>query len=179
MTILAAAAALSFAVAPTMAQARPAPVPQSAPASVPMGVTPQAAIDWMKGLGMTVGEPRQTDGRTSVQVEANGLAWRVFFLSCDPSGLCGDIQLTTALSNAGVTLESVNGWNRDRRFVKAIYQAPSASGLPSAVVQYDLLLDQVGASQLADAFAIWLNLLPEFVRTMTGAAPTPTPSPAN
>jgi len=144
------------------------------------GVSPAAVIAWLTTQGLTAGALQNDQGRQFVRVDADGLAWLLFFQSCE-NGLCSDVQFTTGVSNAAVTPEVINGWNRNRRFLKAIYETPEGTNPPSAVVQYDVLLNGSGPEQLADHLSIWRGLLPEFARLTTGAAAAaaPAPAPAN
>lgn len=186
MTVFAAAlSALALSVTPVAqtAPARPAtaPAPAAAPRPAVLGVSPAAVIAWINTQGATAGAIQEDQGRRYVRVDADGLAWLLFFQSCE-NDLCSDLQFTTGVSNAAVTPELINGWNRDRRFLKAIYEAPEGTGVPSAVVQYDVLLGAGGPEQLADHLSIWRNLLPQFARLTTGAgaaAAAPAPAPAN
>jgi hypothetical protein len=183
MTVLAAAlSALALSVTP-VGQTAPTPQAAPAPAAAPrqqiLGVSPAAVIAWINTQGATAGAIQEDQGRQYVRVDVDGLAWLLFFQSCE-NGLCSDVQFTTGVSNAAITPDLINGWNRDRRFLKAIYEAPEATGLPSAVVQYDVLLGSGGPEQLADHMAIWRSLLPQFARLTTGAAAAaPAPAPAN
>jgi hypothetical protein len=176
MIVFAAAlSALALSVTPVSqtAAVRPAaPAPAAAPV---IGVSPAAVIAWLTTQGATVGAIQQDQGRDYVRVEADGLAWLLFFQSCT-NGLCPDVQFTTGVANAAITPELINGWNRDRRFLKAVYRAPEGTRPPSAVVQYDVLLNGDGPEQLADHLAIWRGLLPDFARLTTGAAPAPAPA---
>ena len=181
MTVIAAAlSALALSVTPVSAQTAPAR-PAAAAARPPVGVSPAAVVAWLTTQGVTAGAIQEDQGRKFVRVDADGLAFLLYFQSCD-GALCSDAQFTTGVANAAITPELINGWNRDRRFLKAIYEAPTATAPASAVVQYDVLLDSGGPEQLTDHLAIWRSLLPEFARLTTGsgaAAPAPAPAPAN
>lgn len=183
---LALAAALSALALPSpnlaLAQvpaAAPAPAVAPAPAAAPRlvgGVSPQAAAAWLVTQGATPGPIQQDQGRTYMRVTADGLTWLLFFQSCD-NGLCSDLQFSAGAEGPAVTSDLINGWNKDRRFLKAIYEAPQGSGPASAVIQYDVLLNGDGPEQLIDHLAIWRSLLPEFARlTMGAAAAGPTPA---
>jgi hypothetical protein len=182
MTLIAALSALALSVTP-VSQTAPAvsPAPAAAPRPPVLGVAPAAVIAWLNTQGVSAGALQTDQGRQFVRVDADGLAWLLFFQSCE-NGLCSDVQFTTGVVNAAVTPELINGWNRDRRFLKAIYEAPEGTGPASAVIQYDVLLNAGGPEQLADHLSIWRGLLPEFARLTTGAtspaAPAPTPAPA-
>ena len=167
MTVLAALSALVLSVTPVGAQTTPVqPAPSVAP--VVTGVSPASVIAWLSNQGVVAGAIQEEQGRKFLRVDADGLAWRLYFPSCQ-GDRCSDVQFTTGVANAAITPDLINGWNRDRRFLKAIYEAPTATSPASAVVQYDVLLNNGGPEQLADPLAIWRSLLPEFARLTTGA----------
>ena len=167
MTVLAAAvSALMLSVTPIASQTAPAAAAPR-PAMV-AGVSPEAVVAWLNAQGFVAGAVQEERGRKFVRVDADGLAWRLYFPSCQ-GDRCSDVQFTTGVANAAITPDLINGWNRDRRFLKAIYEAPTATAPASAVVQYDVLLNNGGPEQLADPLAIWRGLLPEFARLTTGS----------
>ncbi len=165
---------LSLAQTPTApVAAAPAPATRpaaAAPARMVQGVSPAAVIAWLTTQGTTPGPVQTDEGRTFVRVSADGLSWLLFFQSCDAAGMCSDLQFSTGVSSASITPDKINGWNRDRRFLKAIYEAPEGTTPASAVVQYDVLLTGDGPDQLIDHLAIWRGLLPEFARLTVGGA---------
>lgn len=178
MTLALAAALSTLAFATpnlAMAQAAPAaPAPAAAPAQpaaprLVRGVSPEATSVWLTAQGATPGPVQQDQGRTYMRVTADGLTWLLFFQSCD-NGLCSDLQFSAGAAGGAVSPDLINGWNRDRRFLKAIYEAPAGADPASAVVQYDVLLNGDGPEQLVDHLAIWRGLLPEFARLTMGPA---------
>lgn len=172
MPVLAAAlSALALSVTPVASQTAPArPVaPAAAAPRPPVGVSPAAVAAWLNTQGVTAGAIQEDQGRKFVRVDADGLAFLLYFQSCE-GALCSDAQFTTGVANAAITPDMINGWNRDRRFLKAIYEAPTATAPASAVIQYDVLLNSGGPEQLTDHLAIWRSLLPEFARLTTGSA---------
>jgi hypothetical protein len=157
----------------TAAPARPVAAAPAAPPRIVRGVSPAAVIAWLTTQGATPGAVQQDGGRTFVRVGTDGLSWLLFFQSCDATGLCSDLQFSTGAASPAITPDLINTWNRDRRFLKAIYEAPKGTNPASAVVQYDVLLNGDGAEQLADPLAVWRSLLPEFARlTQVPATPT-------
>ncbi|MGO4408429.1 MULTISPECIES: YbjN domain-containing protein [unclassified Brevundimonas] len=172
---LALAVALAASPTPTLAQASVAQ-PSAAPAPTPAGLPVAAVVDWLKTQGLSVG---QVQGGTEpyVQVRESGdLAWTITFNSCE-NLVCGDLQFSAGFSNPQVTLDKVNGWNAERRFAKAFYEAPSAGRADGAAIfQQDvMLLNGIGPSQLTDSVAVWRSLLPAFALHVgyftPGAAP--------
>lgn len=175
LALAAAVSTLAFAT-PNLTTPQAAPAPAAAPvaAAAPrmvQGVSPAAVTAWLATQGATAGPVQEDQGRTFVRVSADGLTWLLFFQSCD-NGLCSDLQFSTGAANAAITPDMINGWNRDRRFLKAIYEAPEGTSPASAVVQYDVLLTGDGPEQLVDHLAIWRGLLPEFARLTMGPAAT-------
>ena len=171
MTVIAAAlSALALSVTPVATQTAPSrPAPAAAPSPRPaVGVSPAAVVAWLNTQGVTAGAIQEDQGRRFVRVDADGLAFLLYFQSCE-GAVCSDAQFTTGVANAAITPDLINGWNRDRRFLKAIYEAPTATAPASAVIQYDVLLNSGGPEQLADPLAIWRSLLPEFARLTTGS----------
>ena len=58
--------------------------------------------------------------------------WIVYLYNCDEAG-CDDIQFRTAFDDANPPLETLNQWNRSRRFTTA-YATPEGS----AVLEMDI-----------------------------------------
>ena len=161
-----------FIVAPlTVSAAASAQTPPKA--STPAaGLTGAAISAWLTAQGADAGEVQIDGERRFIRVETDGLPWLLFLQSCE-NDLCSDLQFSAGVVDAQITLDKVNGWNRDRRFVKGIFEAGEAGQPASAIAQYDVLVTRGGPEQLADALAIWRGLLPEFVRPVTvGAAAT-------
>lgn len=145
---------LTLALTPLSAQARPQ--------SVPEGLSVQAVTDWIASKGGAVGQVNRDGDDAWVMVEDGGLNWAVFFYGCE-TGTCSDLQLAASFSNPAVTVDLINAWNRERRFLKAFHNPADAPGEdPRAVVQYDILLSGGDADQLNEPVVIWLDLLREF-----------------
>ena len=166
---LALATALAASPTTTLAQtAAPTAQAPAAAAPAPTGLPIAAVVDWLKAQGLTVGEVQGGD-QPYVQIRESGdLAWTVTFNSCDHQ-VCGDLQFGAGFSNPQVTLDKVNAWNRDNRYLKAFH---TAAETPTATVQYDVVvLSGGGVEQLADPLAVWLQLLPKFAGEMGYVAP--------
>ena len=159
-------AVLTFAAAaPSMGLAQ-TPPPAAAPAN---GVSVAEARTWLTGLGGSVGEPTMQDGVTSLHVADQPLPWNLTFYACGPS-LCDDVQYS-AIFSGPITLDQINAWNRDNRFLKA-FHIPAAAGEPAgAVVQYDVVLTSAGSEQLREPTVIWLEMLRTFAQNLVAAAP--------
>jgi hypothetical protein len=171
--------ALSLAIVATLlstgavqAQTTPAPTPApAAPADSTVGVSIPALSAWLTSTGATVEPVQSVEDRRFMKVTTNGLPWILFLQSCE-NDVCSDLQFSAAISDPSITGEKVNAWNRDRRFVKAIFEAADSTSPASAVAQFDILVGAGGPEQLVDHVAVWRALLVDFVRTLM-------PPPAN
>ncbi|MFA4898539.1 MAG: YbjN domain-containing protein [Brevundimonas sp.] len=153
-------AALALAVSPLTAGGALA---QTAAATASRGLTPAEVGTWITGLGGRVGPVQTENGLTFFTVTNAGLTWAVFFYGCEASG-CGEVQFSAVVPGAGATLDKVNAWNRDNRYLKAFH---TAAQTPTATVQYDIVvLSGEGVAQLADPLTVWLQLLPKFATGM-------------
>lgn len=162
------------------AQTTPAPTAApAAPASSTVGVSIPALSAWLTSTGATVEPVQSVEDRRFMKVTTNGLPWVLFLQSCE-GDVCSDLQFSAAISDPSITSDKVNAWNRDRRFVKAIYEAADGTSPASAVAQFDILVGAGGPEQLVDHVAVWRALLVDFVRSLmplpAGAAPATPPT---
>lgn len=172
---LAAAAALLTA-APALAQTPPAP------AAAQPGLTIADVSAWLTSKGGKVGPVQHEGGQTYIAVTDGPLTWAVFFYGC-ANDRCGDLQFSASFSNPTITLETVNTWNRERRFLKAFYAPAANGGDPTAAVQYDVLIQPGGVDQLTDPTAVWVGTVSAFatavgyLRPEAAAPATPPATP--
>lgn len=167
LTVLSAVISLALgAVAlPAAAQAQaPAPAsPQAAPAP-DRGVTGAEVKTWLTGLGGNVADPVAVDGGFMLRVADEPLPWSLNLFGCRT--LCDDLQYN-AVFTGPITEAQVSAWNRESRYLKAVWVAPATPGADATVLaQYDLLLLTNGAEQLQEPTYIWLQLLTQFARTL-------------
>ncbi|MCS6626922.1 YbjN domain-containing protein [Roseibacterium beibuensis] len=153
---LAAAAVMALA-APAAASAAPVPVQ----AATDPGVSVEAVRAWLTSKGGVVSTINRQDGETWISIADGPLTWVIFFYGCQADA-CGDIQYAASFSNANITQAMVNDWNRDRRFLKAYFLPGQGGEDPSAVVQYDVLMQGSDVEQLTDHTALWLDLVSVF-----------------
>lgn len=146
-TLASALAAAALAVAtPALAQSAP---------------SIQTVSAWLSSKGGVVSPVQRESGETYFTVRDGALNWMVFFYGCHED-VCSDIQFSAVFSNPTVTVDTVNAWNREQRFLKAFYVPGQNGGDPSAAVQYDVLLRAGDAEQLADPASIWIGLVEQF-----------------
>jgi hypothetical protein len=185
---LIAAPALLMAM-PALAAADPGAASLAVPVAAPtqeavVGLTPAEVRAWLMEKGATVEEPQTIEGQTLLRVNDGSANWLIFFYGCDAAGRCQDIQFAANIVADGLSLDRINAWNREQRFVKAYLQA-NVDGTPSAVLQFDvLLLAGLGVDQLNDPTVVWLELLARFIEgliapTTETTAPAPVTLPTN
>lgn len=161
-------AVLAFAVAAPAVAQTPAPAP-AAPAAAPKGVTVSDARTWLIGLGGTVAEPTLAEGAQTLTVADQPLPWTLTFYNCAGAGLCDDVQYSAVFSGA-ITVDQINAWNRESRYLKAFHvpgATPEASGV---VAQYDVVLTGTGTEHLQEPTVIWLQMLRQFAQSLAQAA---------
>ncbi len=166
--ILAAASAFALLVSPTPQASISTPTPATAQASVG-GLSIAAVTGFLTARGLTVGAVEQDGERRFVSVTDGPVRWVLFFQSCE-GDVCSDLQFSFGFSNPAVTLDGVNRWNRERRFLKAFFEPGATAGAPAAAAtQYDVLLNGIqGVEQLADPLAVWRGSILEFPSVVIG-----------
>ncbi|HAJ03121.1 MULTISPECIES: YbjN domain-containing protein [unclassified Brevundimonas] len=185
---LIAAPALLMAM-PALAAADPGAASLAVPVAAPtqeavVGLTPAEVRAWLMEKGATVEAPQTIEGQTLLRVNDGSANWLIFFYGCDAAGRCQDIQFAANIVADGLSLDRINAWNREQRFVKAYLQS-NVDGTPSAVLQFDvLLLAGLGVDQLNDPTVVWLELLARFIEgliapTNETTAPAPVTLPTN
>lgn len=175
LTPFAVALGLTFAVAAPAAAQTPPPAAAPAPER---GVVPAEVKTWLTSLGGTVADPSPVDGGFLLRVSDEPLPWSLSLFGCQTR--CDDIQYN-AVFTGPITEAQVTAWNRDNRYLKAVWIAPQTAGADATILaQYDVLLLADGTPQLQEPTYIWLQLLTQFARTLfqsvAPAAPA-TPSP--
>jgi len=162
---LAAAPMLLMATA-TLAATDPVTPAAASVQDAAIGLTPSEVRTWLMEKGATVEEPRTIEGQTLLRVNDGSTNWLIFFYGCDATGRCQDIQFAANVVAGGLSLDRINAWNREQRFVKAYLQT-NVDGTPSAVLQFDVLLQPgLGAEQMNDPTVVWLELLARFVESL-------------
>ncbi|MEH6665742.1 MAG: YbjN domain-containing protein [Brevundimonas sp.] len=132
-------------------------------------VSPQAVSDWLSGRQLT--PELVTEGEDPfIRVRDGDLTWLLFFYGCTAEG-CDSLQFGAGFTNDQIIVETVNGWNRDRRFLKAYFE-PGDEG--SAIVQYDVIPTR-GApmDHLGDHVDLWRGTLNDFAVHVGYLEPAP------
>jgi hypothetical protein len=134
------------------------------PAASTDGVSVAEARAWLIRLGGSVGEPVLSEGTTSLHIADQPLPWNLTFYACGAS-LCDDVQFS-AIFSGPITVDQINAWNRDNRFLKAFFIPAAPGGEATAVVQYDVVLVGTGTGELQEPTVIWLQMLRQFAEVL-------------
>ena len=78
-------------------------------------VTPQAVSGWLSGQELS--PELVMEGETPfIRVQDEGLTWLLFFYGCEAES-CDSLQFGAGFTNEQITADTINAWNRDRRFL--------------------------------------------------------------
>jgi len=149
--------------------ASPAPAQTPAPAAATKGVVVADARTWLVGLGGSVAEPTAEAGAQTLTIADQPLPWTLTFYNCAGASLCDDVQFS-AVFTGPITVEQINDWNRDHRYLKAFFVPGATPETAGAVAQYDAVLTGTGTDQLQEPTVIWLQMLRQFAQTLAAAA---------
>jgi hypothetical protein len=153
------------AASPALAQT-PAP---AAPAVATKGVVVADARTWLIGLGGSVAEPTAEAGAQTLTIADQPLPWTLTFYNCAGAGLCDDVQFSAVFSGP-ITVDQINAWNRDNRYLKAFFVPGATPETAGAVAQYDVILPATGTEQLQEPTVVWLQMLRQFAQSLAQAA---------
>ena len=130
-----------------------------------------SAIDDILALAQGYGEASlttQANGQPRIAGKVGDVPYQVFFLNCD-SGACEDLNFYAGFGGIKPTMDSMNAWNRDKRFGRAYLD-----GDLDAVIEYDINLEYgVERENLNAAFGVWSLVLGEFAGYVGYGARTP------
>lgn len=156
-----AAAAMLAVAAPVAAAAAPATPAPLQTATAP-GLSIEAMRAWLTASGGKVSEIKRQGDKTWISVDDDEpLAWLLFFYDCR-ADVCSNIQYTIPFNNPTITQAMVNDWNRNQRFLKAVFVPAEGGGDNTALAQYDVLIAGEDVEQLAPHTALWLSLVRSF-----------------
>ncbi|WP_072338644.1 YbjN domain-containing protein [Devosia enhydra] len=124
------------------------------------------AVDTVLAIAQRHGDAtreHQMNGNPGISGRMADTDYYIYFVNCDSEGVCEDINFYAGFSESQPTLESINEWNRDRRFGKAYIDYED-----DAVIEMDINLEYgVTADNLDAGFLVWETVLTEF-RTHIG-----------
>jgi hypothetical protein len=119
-----------------------------------------SAVDDILSLARGYGEATletQGNGQPRIAGKVGEVPYQVFFLNCG-SGACEDLNFYAGFAGLKPTMDSLNAWNRDKRFGRAYLDSDL-----DAVIEYDINLEYgVSRDNLNAAFGVWSLVLGEF-----------------
>ena len=80
---------------------------------------PDSLVTFFKSAGYPVRLTEDTVGDPLIEYRVNGDKMSLFFYDCEDNVDCQAVQFYAGYTDAGATLETINAWNTDRRFVRA------------------------------------------------------------
>ena len=146
---------------------------QTAQETAAPGVTVAEARAWLIAKGGVVAEPTLQPGAMTLKV-ADALPWTLTFYACQT--VCADAQYSGSFSGPMITLDFVNRWNRENRYLKAFFVPAAPGAEPSAVVSYDVVLTGSGPDQLTQPTSVWKQVQTAFARTLQQQAAAAPPA---
>ena len=116
-----------------------------------------------KGYG-TATRGTQQNGDPKISGKVEGITYQVYFYNCTKSANCEDINFYAGFLDNKPDLETINAWNRDKRFGKAYLDSDL-----DAVIEWDVNLENGITRENLDAnFGVWALVLDQYT-TYIGA----------
>jgi len=128
------------------------------------GVTRQDVAAWLQRQGQTATIHADSAGEIIVTSSSGGVNWDIYFYRCT-AGRCTDIQYAAGWTEiASMSLDKVNQWNRDKRYIRAYF------GPKNAVWgEYDVVLSPGGSWEQLDAsLRDWISAVQRFKTYING-----------
>lgn len=124
-------------------------------------------VDEIAALAKTYGTATvatASNGDPKIDGKIDGIPYVVYFKNCSGGADCKDVNFYAGFLDTKPDLETINAWNRDKRFGKAYLDSDL-----DAVIEWDVDLEYGVTQDAMDAaFSLWSLLLGEYV-TYVGA----------
>ena len=99
----------------------------------------------------------QSNGDPVIDGSSDGVGYQVYFRNCSSNAACEDLNFYAGFS-LQPSLETINEWNRDKRFSRAYLDE-----VGDAVIEMDIdLVKGVSPDYLASQVALWPQILAQF-----------------
>ena len=127
------------------------------------GSTIDEILNLAKGYGSaTLGS--QSNGDPKISGRIDGIPYQLYFMNCTDNANCEDVNFYSGFLDNKPDLETINAWNRDKRFGKAYLDSDL-----DAVIEWDVNLEYGLTSENMDAaFSLWWLILDQYT-TYIGA----------
>ncbi len=115
---------------------------------------PQSVLQVARGWGSATLET-DSRGKPKIKGRAKGHAYVIWFYGCQDGRNCQSIQLWSGYNKEGVSLKTINDWNRGKLFGSAHIDR---DGDP--ILTYDVNLDNgVTRANFDDTFSLWIDVI--------------------
>lgn len=137
--------------------------PWAAMASNVSAGDPEVLAEIMRGYGSAT-ISTDSSGDPKIEGRIDGTRYNVLFYGCKQNTNCGSVQFTTAWSHPGISLDTINDWNRDKRFGKAYLDS---DGDPALEMNVNLR-HGVSRKNFDDTVDFWRLVLKTFKEEVLG-----------
>lgn len=104
------------------------------------------------------------NGDPKISGRIDGIPYTLYFMNCTDRTDCEDIQFYTGLIDIKPDLETINAWNRDKRFGRAYLDSDL-----DAVIEWDVNLEHgITLENMDAAYSLWWLLIDQYA-TYVGA----------
>jgi len=119
---------------------------------------PDAILNIAKGFG-SARLKKDSGGDPKISGRVNGTKYGIYFYGCDSNGKkCDDIKFGTAWATKGISLETINEWNRTKKLGVAYLDKDGDPNLDMYVnIDYGVTIEN-----LEDSFNYWCLILRAF-----------------
>ena len=128
------------------------------------GITQDELAAWMRehGAPITVNSLPQPDPSilgTYLSTSSNGLGYSVYLHDCK-AGRCATLLIVGAAGPCTLTLDQINQWNSQRRWLRAFYKADEQL----CVGGMDVIAEGASYDNLSVSFGTWEHILIDYIR---------------
>ncbi len=129
----------------------------AAPASAQqiLASNPQSLVNFFFDEGIPAQLTTDSVGDPLVEIRVNSATYQIFFYDCTENTNCLALQFYSGYRLDGpVSLETVNSWNADRRFVRAYRTDDGAARIEMDIATS---LDGVSARDFKELYNLWIE----------------------
>ncbi len=134
----------------------------AAPASAEqiLASKPQSLINFFFDQGIPAQLTEDTVGDPLVEFRVNSDTYQVYFYDCTENKDCLSLQFYSGYKlDSPVSLEILNSWNADRRFVRAYRTDEGAARIEMDIATSN---DGISARDFKDLYDLWLERVVQF-----------------
>ncbi|ATQ41402.1 YbjN domain-containing protein [Caulobacter mirabilis] len=124
------------------------------------GMTAQEVVSWLHKSGYKAELTKDSQGDPKINSAAGGVNFAIHFYDCAASR-CKAIQFSAGFDlKDGFTLEKINAWNREHRYLKGYLDKEM-----DPYVEYDVNVNAGRTiSGLDDDFGVWTGMIDDFTK---------------